>query len=404
MTSLMYLERTKMPKLKPKSMEYEIRKLVVFVALLTFGQVLVSSLFGLNTFVISRGDSLFYFAASARVTELTSFEQLYSGYIYLLHSSQFVSNSGILMVLIQSTLVILASYSLYSIAEKLGGSRAGWISAAFYLLFPLITQWTRYILTESIFYALIIIGMRLATYKRNKWITPSLICVVIILTLLRPNGVIVACALVTIFILSNIKPISVKALLILLIWVLGSFYGLMLLGSNSVGQVTVQNTIFERTLEGNIVFGVKEISYKMPSPSTSDRSNGAFVNYILEYPADNLRLGALRLFWEFKQVRPWYSSSLNVFISLTMFNFYLFSLIGLIKARHKVILRSITVLTIPSATLIAGTWAIWEGRFAWWILVCWIPLFGFGVSYVYEFFSKQIRWGARENSPTPPSH
>jgi len=385
-------------------MEYEIRKLVVFVALLTFGQVLVSSLFGLNTFVISRGDSLFYFAASARVTELTSFEQLYSGYIYLLHSSQFVSNSGILMVLIQSTLVILASYSLYSIAEKLGGSRAGWISAAFYLLFPLITQWTRYILTESIFYALIIIGMRLATYKRNKWITPSLICVVIILTLLRPNGVIVACALVTIFILSNIKPISVKALLILLIWVLGSFYGLMLLGSNSVGQVTVQNTIFERTLEGNIVFGVKEISYKMPSPSTSDRSNGAFVNYILEYPADNLRLGALRLFWEFKQVRPWYSSSLNVFISLTMFNFYLFSLIGLIKARHKVILRSITVLTIPSATLIAGTWAIWEGRFAWWILVCWIPLFGFGVSYVYEFFSKQIRWGARENSPTPPSH
>jgi 4-amino-4-deoxy-L-arabinose transferase-like glycosyltransferase len=308
------------------------------------------------------------------------------------------------MVLIQSTLVILASYSLYSIAEELGGSRAGWISAAFYLLFPLITQWTRYILTESIFYALIIIGMRLATYRRSKWSTSSLICVVTILTLLRPNGVIVACALATVFILSNIKAISVKMLLILLIWALGSFYGLMLLGSNSVGQVTVQNTIFERTLEGNIVFGVKEISYKMPSPSTSDRSNGAFVNYILEYPVDNLRLGALRLFWEFKQVRPWYSSSLNSFISLAMFNFYLFSLIGLIKVRHKVIVRSITVLTIPSATLIAGTWAIWEGRFAWWVLVCWIPLFGFGFSYVYEFFSKQIRWGARENSPTPPSH
>ena len=159
------------------------------------------------------------------------------------------------MVLIQTTLVILASYSLYSIAEELGGSRAGWISAAFYLLFPLITQWTRYILTESIFYALIIIGMRLATLRKSKWSTPSLICVVIILTLLRPNGVIVACALVTVFILANFKFILVKAPLILLIWALGSFYGLMLLGSNSVGQVTVQNTIFERTLEGNIVFG-----------------------------------------------------------------------------------------------------------------------------------------------------
>jgi len=399
----MSLERTKMGKLNSKSIEYEIRKLVVFVALLAFGQVLVSILFGLNTFVISRGDSLFYFGASARVSELTSFEQLYSGYIYLLHISQFVSDSGILMVLIQTTLVILASYSLYSIAEELGGSRAGWISAAFYLLFPLITQWTRYILTESIFYALIIIGMRLATLRKSKWSTPSLICVVIILTLLRPNGVIVACALVTVFILANFKFILVKAPLILLIWALGSFYGLMLLGSNSVGQVTVQNTIFERTLEGNIVFGVKEISYKMPSPSTSDRSNGAFINYILEYPADNLRLGALRLFWEFKQVRPWYSNSLNLFISLAMLNFYLFSLIGLIMVRHKVIVRSIAVLTIPSATLIAGTWAIWEGRFAWWVLVCWIPIFGFGLSHAYEFFSKQLRWGCERKAPHGPS-
>jgi hypothetical protein len=389
----MSLERNKMHRLNAKSIENEFRKLVMFVALFAFGQVLVSSLFGLNTFVISRGDSLFYFAASARFSELTSFEKLYSGYIYLLHISQFVSNSGTLMVLIQIIFVILASYSLYSIADELGGSRGGWISTAFYLLFPLITQWTRYILTESIFYALIIIGMRLATYRRSKWCTPSLICVLILLTLLRPNGVIVACALATVFILSNIKFISVKVPLILLIWALGSSYGLLLLGSNTVGQVTVQNTIFERTLEGDIVFGVKEISYKMPSPSTSDRSNGAFVEYILEYPADSLRLGALRLFWEFKQVRPWYSSSLNLFISLAMFNFYLFSLIGLIMVRHRVIVRSIAVLTFPSLTLIAGTWAIWEGRFAWWVLVCWIPLFGFGLSNAYEFFSKQLRRG-----------
>jgi 4-amino-4-deoxy-L-arabinose transferase-like glycosyltransferase len=306
------------------------------------------------------------------------------------------------MVLIQATLVILASYSLFSIAGELGGSTAAWISTIFYLLFPLLTQWTRYILTESIFYALIIIGMRLATYGKSKKITPLLVLVVTLLVSLRPNGIIIGCAVMTVFILSNVKASSFKASFIILIWALGTFFGLILLGSNTGGQITVQNSIFEKAIEGTVVYGVEETYYKMPIPSSLDRSNGAYIKYILEHPADNIRLGAIRLFWEFKQIRPWYSGSLNLFISFTMFIFYLFSLIGFIKVKHKVVRRSIAVLTIPSVALIAGTWAIWEGRFAWWVLVCWIPLFGLGLSYPYEFFSNQIRWRTRAKSPVSP--
>ncbi len=381
-----------MYRLERKSIGYELRKFVVIVFLFVLGQIIVSKLFGLNTFVISRGDSFFYFAASARVPELTSFDQLYSGYIYLLHISQYVSNSGFLMVLIQSIFVILASYSLYAIAEELGGPAAGWISTIFYLLFPLLTQWTRYILTESIFYALIIIGMRLATNGKSKRVLPPLMTVVVLLVLLRPNGIVIGTAVVTVFILSNFKNTSVKSSLIILSWAFGSIFGLMLLGVNSQGQTTVQNSIFEKAIEGTVVYGAKGTYYEMPTPSSLDRSNGAFIKYILEHPIDILKLGAMRLFWEFKQVRPWYSSSLNFFISMTMSFFYLFSLIGFIKVRHKAILKSVAVLTFPSAILIAGTWAIWEGRFAWWVLVSWIPLFGLGLSYSYEFFLNQIGW------------
>jgi 4-amino-4-deoxy-L-arabinose transferase-like glycosyltransferase len=402
MTYLIFRERTNVHKLDGKSISFEIRKFTVIIFLFVSGQAVVSNLFGLNTFVISRGDSFFYLAASARVPELNSFDKLYSGYIYLLHASQVVSNSGILMVLIQATLVILASYSLFSIAGELGGSTAAWISTIFYLLFPLLTQWTRYILTESIFYALIIIGMRLATYGKSKKITPLLVLVVTLLVSLRPNGIIIGCAVMTVFILSNVKASSFKASFIILIWALGTFFGLILLGSNTGGQITVQNSIFEKAIEGTVVYGVEETYYKMPIPSSLDRSNGAYIKYILEHPADNIRLGAIRLFWEFKQIRPWYSGSLNLFISFTMFIFYLFSLIGFIKVKHKVVRRSIAVLTIPSVALIAGTWAIWEGRFAWWVLVCWIPLFGLGLSYPYEFFSNQIRWRTRAKSPVSP--
>jgi hypothetical protein len=368
-----------------------IKKFSVIVFLFTLGQIVVSGLFSLNTFVISRGDSFFYFAASTHVSDLTPFEQLYSGYIYLLHFSLLFSDSGILMVLIQSLFVISASYALFSITEEIGGLRAAWISVSFYLLLPMLTQWTRYILTESIFYALIIIGMRLATLRNGNWNRFLLVPVIVLMILLRPNGIISACAVVTVLVISKIKRNLVSASLVLLIWCFGLIFGLTISSSSSVGQETIQSSIFNNAVEGNVVFGVKEIERKMPTPLTSDRSNKAFIQYISEYPGDNLRLGALRLFWEFKQVRPWYSISLNLFISLIMCSFYFFSLIGLIRVKNKVIIRAAVVLTLPSVLLIAGTWAIWEGRFAWWVLVCWIPFFAVGISGGLEFILRQVR-------------
>ena len=85
----MFLEEINMVKLKAIFTRVEIKKLSVFVLLFTLGQIAVSGLFNLNTFVISRGDSSFYLAASTHVSDLTSFEQLYMGYIYLLHFSGF---------------------------------------------------------------------------------------------------------------------------------------------------------------------------------------------------------------------------------------------------------------------------------------------------------------------------
>ncbi len=393
----MFLEKINVLKLKTIVTRVELKKLSVFVLLFTLGQIAVSWLFNLNTFVISRGDSSFYFTASNRVSNLTSFEELYRGYIYLLHVSRFFSDSGIFMVLIQSLFVILAGYALFSIAKEISDLRAAWIAVVFYFFLPMLTQWTRYILTESIFYALIVIGIRLATLRKNGWNEFLLVPVIVLMIFLRPNGFISACAILTILLLSKSIGISksigsqISVSLVIFIWCAGAFFGLTLLSSNDVGQQTVQSTIFDKTLEGNVVFGAEETRYKMPQPLSADRSNMAFIKYISEYPGDNLRLGALRLVWEFKQVRPWYSPSLNLFISFIMSGFYLFAFIGLIRVKNKVIIRAAVFFTIPSALLIAGTWAIWEGRFAWWALVCWIPFFAAGISVTLEYMSRAVR-------------
>lgn len=386
---LIFHEKVEMLIMNSKSAIDEINKFAAFLLLFTLGQIAVSSLFSLNTFVISRGDSLFYLAASKRISDLTSFEQLYSGYIYLLHVSQFLSESGLLMVLIQSLFVLLAGYALFSITEELGGPKAAWFSVTFYFLLPMLTQWTRYILTESIFYSLIIIGLRLATLRVDYQKTLLIVPVIVLIIFLRPNGILIACALATILVVTKFRSILFRTLLVVSIWSLGFIFGLTLLSSNHVGQETVQSSVFEKTLGGDVVFGVAETRHKMPQPLNSDRSNGAFVKYILENPGENLQLGVLRLFWELKQVRPWYSTSLNIFISFVMLSFYSFCLIGLTRVRSKVIVRAAVILSLPSALLIAGTWAIWEGRFAWWILICWIPFFGVGISFISSLIFRK---------------
>jgi hypothetical protein len=370
----MYLGRTNLLLVLHKMKSFNGKKFSVILLLFILGQIVVSLLFDLSTFVISRGDSVFYFNAASHINDLSSFERLYSGYIFLIYFSQIISSSGLIMVAIQSIFVIVSAYAMFSLAQDYGGSLASWVSVSFYLLAPMLSQWTRYILTESIFYSLIVIGLRLATLKSN-WSAAAIVPITLLLTTLRPNGVLIGCAVLTIFVLERLREPSKRIFLIFSIWI---FCGFFLLGGGGESQ----GSFFERTLEGNVVFGVKELNFEMPQPDSLDRSNFAYAKYIFDHPIPNLEIGLLRIFWELKQLRPWYSASLNLFLAVTMASFFLFSFIGLIKVWRKPLLKAIAILTLPSAILIALTWAIWEGRFGWWFMVVWIPLFGIGVGKV----------------------
>lgn len=381
----MYLGRTNLLQLLGIIKAFNKKKFFIILLLFLLGQFVVSLLFDLSTFVISRGDSMFYFSGAKHITELSSFERLYSGYIFLIYFSQIISNSGILMVVIQSIFVIISAYALFSLAQDSGGSLASWVSVSFYLLAPMLSQWTRYVLTESIFYSLIIIGLRLATFKSN-WSAAAIVPVTLLLTTLRPNGVLIACAVLSIFALEKLRESSKRIFLVFSIWI---FCGFFLIGGGGAGDAS-QGSFFEKTLEGNVVYGVKEFNFKMPQPDSLDRSNFAYVKYILDNPIPNIEIGLLRIFWELKQIRPWYSASLNLFLMVTMMSFFLFSFIGLVQVWRKPLLNAIAIMTLPSTLLIALTWAIWEGRFGWWFMVSWIPLFGIGMSAAVDIICKRI--------------
>ena len=386
----MYLEKTNMFRTLQIIRGFNWSKFSLILVLFLVGQVTVSLLFDLPGIVISRGDSFFYFSGASHIAELSPFERLYAGYIFLLHLSQMISNSGMLMVVVQSIFVVMAAYAIFSLAQEYGNTMAGWIAVSFYLLAPMLSQWTRYILTESIFYSLIVIGLRLATLKVS-WSHLPMIPVALLLIALRPNGIIIACAVLSIYVWVKFFRISTRISLIISMWSCCVLFGVLLLGGEGVGGDSVQSSIFKRTIEGNVIYGVTELNVRMPQPDSVDRSNLAYVKYILENPVANLKIGILRVYWELKQIRPWYSTSLNLFLLLTMASFYSFSFIGLTRTWRKDLVKAIAILTLPSVVLISLTWAIWEGRFGWWFMVTWIPLFGIGAAHVIDFIFARFK-------------
>ena len=100
---------------------------------------------------------------------------------------------------------------------------------------------------------------------------------------------------------------------------------------------------------------------------------------------------------ELKQVRPWYSQSLNAFTAVSMSGFYLLAAIGAWRSRASTITLVVAGISVPFMGLITMTWAIWEGRFGWWFLVLWTVWEGVGCQTLIDSARRRIA------SPSQPS-
>ena len=55
------------------------------------------------------------------------------------------------------------------------------------------------------------------------------------------------------------------------------------------------------------------------------------------------------------------------------------------------VLTLVTIsITLPFMTLIAVTWAVWEGRFGWWFLVLWTVWAGIGTSHLIQLVKQRL--------------
>lgn len=350
-------------------------------------------LFDLRDFAIVRGDGYHYLEIGKNLGN-SSNENLYLGYILFVYLFVALGDSTLLIIM-QCILVMSAAHALFSISKQYGGIFAGYLAIAFYLLNPLLAQWTRYVLTESSYFALTIIVLRIATYSSNKLhllLLPGIVAV----TFWRPNGIVMACSLMSIFLIYRSIRWQKKLVSIIATWTFGVLFASQHFTKDEKSSL-FKYPIFENTLKGTVIFDAEQMNLQMPVFQGNDNSYSSLVKYLTEHPIETTKLVLLRICWELIQVRPWYSFSLNLFITILMSVFILMSLFGFFSLRGSEISKAVVLTTLPSAGFIGFTWAIWEGRFGWWFLVTWIPLFSAGTSQFifyafrrYEFLSKRL--------------
>jgi len=356
--------------------------LLWILAIFGIGQIATGLLFSLPFRPIQAPDSGYYLQAADNFPGSIDGSRFgYIGFVGLLRIGLALGSGPVFSVVANSAGVILAALALLSLGRRYSGEIAGWSATTFYLLHPLINQWTRYVLTETLFYSGVVLTAyylaRTIEQERRSW---GPLWVITGLTYsLRPNGIVLLAAVVTVLTLSQRIYLSKRLALVAATWAAVLFLALV-----SPSLSAAHGDFGSETWKGTVVHGVPDTSITMPEPSSFDSSNKALIGYALSNPADVGRLAVTRVWWEMKQVRPWYSRDLNLFLTVSMSALYSLAVVGAWSARKTRLNLIIVGISVPFAAVIASTWAIWEGRFGWWFLVLWPVWAGIGVNRLLE--------------------
>jgi 4-amino-4-deoxy-L-arabinose transferase-like glycosyltransferase len=330
-------------------------------------------------------DSGRYISGGENFPHLDKVQWGFAGYCFLMWIDHTVGADNWLIISLQALVAMLAARALWDLAQSYGGHIAGLLASAIYLVNPLIATWTRYVLTETIFYASTVFLL----WGLNRWLGPGrrvtilmLVGVVGSLTM-RPNGVIMIPALfATAVLLATLRrQLKIPAAVISFLVVGLTVSALPTFESGGGGTA---NSFVQRTARGEVLWNESQWSIHMPPVAADATSNADYVAYILDHPIDVAKLGAARLGLELIQVRPQRADVYNVFTAVIMVAFIVLFVSGAIRLRRTPLIRAVAVVSLPYMGLIAITWAIQEGRFGWWFMTTWIPVVAVAVARFIE--------------------
>lgn len=327
-------------------------------------------------------DSPGYLQAAAELPAIRAEHLTKTLYLLLLRLDQALSLEGWGVVLLQLVVLALAGTAVATLVARHHGDRAAVLAAAVLVMNPQISQWARAILTDSLFISLVVVlAVVLARFLelRTSPLPPLLLGTALVF--LRPNGLgaLVGVIAVAILRMRRFRAVTALVSIALLATVLMLAPGFQTPGGE-------ENTLAARTYEGLVIWmGEDDVRIAMPAPAQpDDLTNAGLVRYAAAHPLAVLRLGLLRVGWELIQIRPHYPTAVNGVVALQMLALAVLALMGLRRNVQASLGPAVLALSAGLLLVIAGTWAIAEGRFGWAVLAMWSPWVGTGADALLE--------------------
>ncbi len=367
------------------------RALIASVCLMSFGQAFLIAIepvtrtrgaFGsMRGIAVLVGDSQMYLSQASSLEDVLSLGWTRLAYPMLLLISGSIGEPSTVVVILQALLSLWAAGLLFDLVERREGWLGATVAAGFFLTNPMTAQWVRIVMTESVFYSIIVIAIVMShrlIADRALSAGAALLAVAGFASLMRPNGfLLLLSAAFVFFIAYGVRRRAVGAVVLLLA-------GLAVLPSAvSASGAPAGSSLANHVYTGVVVHGTGHVvtRIEMPAPSDSDdASMSAVLRYAIAHPSAVLRLGLMRVFVETSQVRRHYPQFVNVFFGTATAIYLLLGVLGAAQRRTRDSLRIALIFAAPLALMTAGTFAIPEGRFGWAYLLTLLPLVGGGAT------------------------
>jgi len=379
------------------------RALLVASALLAAGQIFLLMVAGMTraagTFAESAGpailvpDSTFYLRPASFV-EVFQLPWTRWGYPLLLTAAPEWIEAPALAVLVNALFVLGAGVALYRVVDAIAGSLPATIATGILLLNPMTAQWVRIVLTESVFYSLVVIiaalGHRLICGRATRSTGAALFISVVLATFTRPNGFLLGTSVLLLLVITRTsgwqRTLSAAT-------VLGATLLMLALALDSAGP-PAEGSLTSQLYQGVVVEGTENVrtTIQMPAPSdSSDESLAAAARYAFTHPVATVRLGVTRLAMETAQVRRHYPLVVNIAFGLAMLVFLGSAAAGWVDRRARASRTVFLVIGIPLMLVTMATFAVPEARYGWAYLLPLSPIAGIGADRAVNFLRSSCR-------------
>lgn len=339
---------------------------------------IVAALIFLHKGVIISNDSARYIGYANNINQGNFYDDFnfwYVSYAIFLSFFTFFTDNFLYAVVAQHILSFVAILSLYGTAVMLWKSRlAAFCGCFLFIVFlePLI--WNAYVLTESLYVSFICFSIYvlslLYTKQRNKWIITLTISTVVFTFFLRPNGICLVGSVILLLSISIIQKTSspwkkaaiglaVSTFLLILADKMLANFGLI--ENYRKGEVIYAITTLEMRPEWQhlVVTPPKDI---VVIDSDSQIIKVSF--FFFQHPVYFIELATKKAFYFFMHIRPYWSTTHNIFSGCILFSCYLSVAILLFKKRVSSTVAQFSLLfIILQAISVCLTSDDWDGRF-----------------------------------------